>query len=273
MKVSVGLINGTRGVTDLGKTWSDSVQPSPASILSEVVMASTEMPDKPFRISDHARQRLKERSTLTEEKLLSLLEANAFKKIHTQWKMDASQRDVDEIATEHGLTFSEMKKFGLVNVKALYEHMLVWSSADQRAYTIVAAIEGDFKRVVTVLYSDFFSSHDWSDKVTEKSVGTARRKAEELENGTTPTALPKEKLSVSQITAPIRYEGVVYWLDGENSVSKMRIFKLPESTSQEQLREESTRIAKGFADRGRGINVIVRNRKNKDEILLDFSLD
>lgn len=211
---------------------------------------------KPYVLSEHARERLAQRTSLTEFQLLRLLESKSFVRIHRKFKPDISQKDINFLSSRYGMTFDEMRACGMINLNAINEHLVVWSVLDQRPFTLLMAVEGNI--VVTVLYSDDFTAHDWSDKITEKSISAARKKAEELD------AAPKST-----------YELLACWLDATdtpkrkvfNSIKIVSITPLVPSLNELELQVRLHVMS------GRDVRLIVRNRKNRADIVLEKCLD
>lgn len=206
-----------------------------------------------FFLSKHAQERLAERSTLTESQLLELLQNGKYRRIHTSRRTpDISQKKIDYYIEKYGFTFNEMKRYGMVQLQTQFKHLMVWSCPDAKPLTLV--VSHDNGTIVTVLNSDDFSENDWSDKVTDESVLDARRKAEG-----------------SHFQSIKRYEMYAHWI-GEDGLQKRKNFKEPEIVSIAPLTpqlEELEQIVRSHVVTGSDIHLIIRNRKNISEIVLE----
>ena len=86
--------------SDPQEIWAHAVAGSYilALLLEKVILLTTEMEARKFVLSKHAKQRLEERSRLTEEELLLLLERKATKTIYTKWLADMPQSEVNKFS-------------------------------------------------------------------------------------------------------------------------------------------------------------------------------
>lgn len=209
-----------------------------------------------FILSEHARERLAERSKLSESELLELLENEAFRRIHVRLKSDLTQGQIDLYIREYGISFQEMKRHGMVKVKAVFEHLLVWSCSDGKPLTIIVAINDG--TIVTILNSDDFSQNDWSDKVTENTLSDVQARAEKHR-------FPDRKVYVMHVR----------WLD-MNGIPKHKTFNKPKITCVGTLvpsLEDLEQLARSHVANGRDIRLTLRNKKDLFDIFLDKSLD
>ncbi len=211
---------------------------------------------KQLFLSKHARERLIERSTLTECNLLELLQNNAYRRIHTKWTPDIHQNEIDQYLKDYGFTFEEMKQHGMLRFRVAFKHLMVWSCTDERPLTLI--VEPNSGTIITVLNSDDFSSNDWSNKVTEESILDVKEKAERL------------RISVFNV-----YELQVRWID-EIGKPKLKTFSNPKIESITPLippLEELEVVARSHVAIGRDVWLIVRNRKDHSDIVLEKLLD
>lgn len=208
-----------------------------------------------YRLSKHARDRLAERSTMTEQELTELLRAGAFVRLRSNYIPNLPQGEIDFFSSEYGLTFKEMRQFGMVTTTETYRYLLVWSVVDKRALTLVIA--ANELLIITVLYADDFSVHDWSDVVTDDKISLAQSLAERSSN---PEAGP--------------YELHIRWLDASDA-PKYKTFNRPKILSISPLipsLDDLRAIARAQVRSGRDIQVIVRSKRNPSVILIEESL-
>lgn len=213
-------------------------------------------PIKPLSLSEHAQKRLAERSTLTESELLELLQRNGYRRIHQKMTSDISQDEINLYSKEYGFTFDEMIRHGMVRPYVAYKHLMVWSCSDRKPLTLI--VDPTCGTIITVLNSDDFSHHDWSDKVSEDSLADVREKAERL-----------------QLSPPTVYELYAQWLDEEGmpkrkNFNKLKIMSIsPLIPSLEELEVQ----ARSHVANGRDIWLIVRNKKDHSDIVFEKLLD
>lgn len=212
--------------------------------------------DEPYRFSEHARARLAERAALSERDLLDLLRQGAFRRIRSTIWASIPKGDIDFFTAEYGLSFQEMKRWGMVHTKEVFRHLLVWSCADQRPLTLVVTV--DDKTIVTVLYADDFSKHDWSDIVTPDKISHAKEMAERLRD-----------------RPLVAYELHARWLDADG-IPKRKTFSSPKIVSVSPLSpplKELEALIRSHAGACRDIQLVVRNKKDHSIVALEKSLD
>lgn len=190
---------------------------------------------------------------MTQEHLLALLRAKKYHRVHTRFAPNMPVRDINFYTKRYGLTMKELVEHGIVQMSPAFKHILVWSCADEKPFTLI--VNPADKVIITVLFADDFSSHDWSDKVTPELILSARRKAEEL-------------------VFPISHEVHVRWLDvdgkpKQKTISKIKVENL--SPLVPSVDEIALSVRAHVAD-GYGAHVLIREKKSKD-VLLEFSLE
>ena len=151
--------------------------------MSNSEITAPEPPEVSYALSQHARDRLSERTTLTEPQLLLLLERKAYKRVHKRKAVDISRDKLKSLLITSGKTFTELEDQGVIRLTGYsYENLIVWSCPDKKPFTLILATGPNNKKiVVTILYSEDFSIHDWSDKITEKQILFAKHKSEALD--------------------------------------------------------------------------------------------
>ena len=138
-----------------------------------------------YVLSQHARERLVERTKLTEAQILQLLKANAFVRVKVRKTMSIPADAVRSMIAASGLTLWELIAHQIVTLKGPIESLVVWSPPDQKPLTLIASIGKTaikIRTIITVLHSDDFSRHDWSDRITKEVILTAKQRASVLAN-------------------------------------------------------------------------------------------
>jgi hypothetical protein len=203
------------------------------------------------RISEHARSRLGERTSLADQDVLELLRRGIYRRLHTRYAPSLPQSEIDRLLTSFNCTFAELKEKKLVEVRELCRHLLIWSLPDCRPLTLII---GKDKTVITVLFSDDFSSHDWSDIVTPEILSEIQAKTARAQD-------PHYR----------RYELHARWLDFAGN-PKFKTFKNPQIISLTPLTpsvEELEGHVRLFVKNGRGVELILRCRKDASIIVLE----
>lgn len=125
----------------------------------------------PYRLSDHALLRLRERTSLQPEEVVTLLEDGAYERLARRTHKAHLYQNPAWI----GLSFDELRQRGVNLSDYCYKHALLWSEPDQKAITLIIAVKD--RTVVTVLDAENQDNGtDWSDKVTEEAIERARAK-------------------------------------------------------------------------------------------------
>jgi ribosomal protein S1 len=138
-------------------------------------------PEVSYELSQHARDRLTERTTLTEPQLLLLLNRKAYTMVRRHKALDVSRDELKGLIKTSGKTVKELMSNGVIKtISGAYEYVIIWSCSDKIPFTLVLAADYKLrtKTVITVLFSEINSIHDWSDINTEKRILSARRKSE-----------------------------------------------------------------------------------------------
>lgn len=127
----------------------------------------------PYSFSEHGLTRLRERSSLSPQQVLDLLEDGAYEKL---------VRRIDKARLYQnpawvGLSLNELRQRGVDTQEYCYKHVLIWSAPDQKALTLIIAVND--RHVVTVLDAlGHDNGVDWSDRVTCEAIQRARAKLE-----------------------------------------------------------------------------------------------
>lgn len=125
----------------------------------------------PYSFSEHGLARLKERSSLSPQKVLDLLEDGAYEKLVR--RIDKAR--LYQNPAWAGLSLNELRQRGVDTQEYCYKHVLIWSAPDQKALTLIIAVKD--RHVVTVLDAlGHDNGVDWSDRVTCEAIQRAREK-------------------------------------------------------------------------------------------------
>jgi len=129
-----------------------------------------------YALTDHALLRLKERSSMEPEQVLALLEDGAYERLARR----INKARLYANPKWEGLTLEELRARGVDTLAYCYKHVLIWSVLDQKAFTLIIAVQS--RKVITVLESeDQENGISWADKVTPEAILRAQeRQAESM---------------------------------------------------------------------------------------------
>jgi hypothetical protein len=132
-----------------------------------------------FRLSSHAVERLTERSRLSIDDFLALLNNGLYKSIFSKKTASLTKREADELSLTYGLEKKDLYKFSILTFEKQFEFFIVWSTVDQRPFTAVIASQSNL--VVTVLNADAYESDVWKARATEEAIRESKDKLEKFQ--------------------------------------------------------------------------------------------
>ena len=211
-----------------------------------------------FSLSTHAQERLAERSNLSAEEFLSLLNAGAYRRAFKKLSHSLSEEDQKQLIDSYGLTKKDLFKYKIITVEIQFEHLVIWSTVDAAPLTAVVANDRDL--VVTVLNADKYETAVWNERVTEEKIQLAKLRAKQFYASQQPNNT---------------YQIFIRWLDS-NDKRKSKTLSLISIIGTEDLEpsrktiEEAVRkvCAGGYA-----IHVSIRDKKDPSVLILDFEVD
>ena len=205
-----------------------------------------------FSLSTHAQERLAERSNLSAEEFLSLLNAGAYRRAFKKFSHSLSEEDQKKLINSYGLTKKDLFKFKIITVEIQFEHLVVWSTVDAAPLTAVVANDRDL--VVTVLNADKYETEVWNERVTEEKIQQAKSRAEQFSASKHPNNA---------------YQIFIRWLDSK-TLSLISTIGTQDLESSRKTIEDAVRK---FCAGGYAIHVSIRDKKDSSVLILDFEVD
>lgn len=210
-----------------------------------------------YGFTHHALDRLKERTKLSPEEVLVLLEGGAYERLVR--RMDKRRLYANPKRT--GLTLKELREQGVDTLEYCYKHVLIWSEPDQIAFTLIIALKS--RHILTVLRADDRQSGvDWSDKVTPEAIQRARTRQAE-------SRIPSHLRL--RVHARVSWMSPQHGVCGKN-VSGFRLTKndLPlEDEILQALATEALQIAEGGYD----IRLQLISKENGSTLLNEYQVE
>lgn len=210
-----------------------------------------------FRLSEHARDRLAERTKLTEADLLVILEKRAYCSLHSVTKFKSDTAEFERMRALFRMTVTEMVRRGFIEISSIFRHVLIWSHPDQRPLTLI--VEWRTRTILTVLYADLDNGRPWWRERLTPEILEHMRKASDL-------ALNPSKRS---------YELFVRWLDDDGFPRRKAFAKelircvSPLDPSMDAL----ITLVRGRIGRARDVYLTIRDRKDTSHIIEEVHFD
>lgn len=211
-----------------------------------------------FSLSTHAQERLAERSNLSAEEFLSLLNAGAYRRAFKKLSHSLSEEDQKQLIDSYGLTKKELFKYKIITVEIQFEHLVIWSTVDAAPLTAVVANDRDL--VVTVLNADKYETAVWNERVTEEKIQQAKSRAEQF------SALQHPNNA---------YQIFIRWLDS-NDKRKSKTLSLISTIGTQDLESNRKTIedaVRKVCAGGYAIHVSIRDKKDSSVSILDLEVD
>lgn len=233
------------------------------------------MPHRPqnvreFTLSLHAKDRLSERSTLSADALLSILNQRIYKRVHTEYYRNLTKEDVAYFADAHGLTPKELKEYGILNELSTVEHLLVWSAWEQQFLLCLATSATGY--VLTVLHEPYLLDRFTDGRISERHREIAKSRFEKI-NRPDQVAPTMEVASRPAQAAPTM-EVAIRWTTAEGT-PRAKVFTaarlgLPADArwSADQIRTSLCELLQGASN----INIIVRPRGRPELVDYEYVL-
>lgn len=211
-----------------------------------------------FSLSTHAQERLSERSNLSPEEFLALLNAGAYRRAFKELSHSLSEEDQKKLIDSYGLTKKDLFKYKIITLEIQFEHLVVWSTVDAAPLTAVVANDRDL--VVTVLNADKYETAVWNERVTEEKIQQAKLRAEQFYASQQPNNA---------------YQIFIRWLDSNDkrkskTLSLISIIGTKDLEPSRKTIEDAVRkvCAGGYA-----IHVSIRDKKDPSVSILEFEVD
>lgn len=218
-----------------------------------------------YQLSQHAQERLSERSKLPAGQLLEMLKRHAYKKIHRTIKKNLSSYEIETYLTEYDIDQVELKRLNILKVKESYSHCVIWSELDN--FAITAVVADSSRIVVTILHAQDYSRHDWSDKISDETIEIAKTRAANR------MGCISEKVVGLETT---QYEVFAHWLDDQHQ-AKRKILSQVKITSANPLTPSPSELEKQIIESlpsgSYDINFVVRAKKNKGYVIYESAIE
>lgn len=211
---------------------------------------------KRYKLSEHAIERLAERSTIEPADLLETLNKRAYHGILSEIDFGMPKDDLEELRQFYNLSTSQLQKMGHISFKERIHHLVIWSPNDNRPYTCI--VDAKSKTVVTVLFArqpDI--KNRWQDKVTDDVIASAKRKLD---------CLQQTKTLTQKFVATVR------WIEGIDLRCRTKSVTLPVIPDTPELFEVFRTRISSFVAGGFEVHIIIRE-KGSDHILREFELE
>ena len=211
-----------------------------------------------FSLSTHAQERLAERSNLSAEEFLALLNAGAYRRAFKKLSHSLSEEDQKKLIDSYGLTKKDLFKYKIITVEIQFEHLVVWSTVDAAPLTAVVANDRDL--VVTVLNADKYETEVWNERVTEEKIQQAKSRAEQFSASQHPNNA---------------YQIFIRWLDS-NDKRKSKTLSLISTIGTQDLEPSRKTIedaVRKVCAGGYAIHVSIRDKKDSSVSILEFEVD
>jgi hypothetical protein len=209
-----------------------------------------------FTLSRHARVRLSERASLSDESLLSLLDRRVYKRVFTEFYRNLTKEDIAYFGDSHGLTPKELREYGLLDQFSTVEHLLVWSQAEQQFLLCIATSTTGY--VLTVLHEQYLQDRFANGRISEKHREIAKSRFEQITRSSEPAS--GKEIAVRWTTAEGIYRAKVF--------SPARLGIPPAvSWKEEQILASLGEVLEGASD----ISIIVRPRGRPDLVDYEYS--
>lgn len=210
---------------------------------------------RPYSLSRHAEERLQERSGMSPDEVLALLEAGAFVRVAGGLSLKHLAERRPEIV---GMSFAELRESvpDLADYKV--SHLMLWSRAKQRPVTVIVSVKR--RTVITALYSETQpGGHDWSDRITPERIAEARRRCEQFH-------LPPGRRGNAHASAG--------WLtrDGQPRCKQVRGASIPRSSLPLEGEVLGELVEKALTACGDGHDLKLRLIGKESRVLVEYAI-
>lgn len=211
-----------------------------------------------FILSKHAQERLGERSNLSAEEFLALLNAGAYKLGFAKLRHSLDEDTQKNLMISYGLTQKDLFTYKINTLEIQFEYLVVWSKIDGAPLTAVVSKDNDL--VITVLIANQYETDIWKERITEKKIEQAKARADIFLLSQHPNN---------------DYQIFIRWLDS-NDKRKSKTISLIGTIGTNELEPSRRRIedaVRKVCAGGYSIYVSIREKKNTLVSILEFEVD